>query len=178
MNINQRFIFTVGLLVVCLHCARQVTESQSTVDDFVTLITYWFQLQVPLNLLGDCYHGIQSTLLNAEPLIELLVLEPSIKDKPGAKDLVISKGVVKFVDVSFSRNGQGLLKHLAFTTPPGGVVAVVGPSGEGKSTSLELILRIWDVISGSIFIDDQDVRDVKLKSLREKVGIVSQVLPL
>jgi ABC-type transport system involved in Fe-S cluster assembly fused permease/ATPase subunit len=179
MNLSQTSIFTVGLLVVCLLCARQVSGSRATVKDFFTLITYWIQLQQPLNVLGDCFRGIHSTLVEAERLIELLTMEPSIKNKPDAKDLVVDEGVIRFDQVGFSHIPKTkLLQNLTFRTPPGGTVAVVGPSGSGKSTILKLLCRFWDMNLGAISIEGQDVRNLKIESLRKPIGIVPQVLPL
>jgi ABC-type transport system involved in Fe-S cluster assembly fused permease/ATPase subunit len=179
MNITQGFIFIMGLLAACLLSAYRVSQSQATVGNFVTLLTYMAQLQAPLNFLGMYYRSIQSTLVDAERMLELFTQEPTIKDKPNAVDLVVNEGEIRFDHVNFSYDiRREALKDMTFRAPPGRTVALVGESGGGKSTVLRLLFRFYDVNSGSIAIDGQDLRDVKLASLRKNIGIVPQVIPL
>jgi ATP-binding cassette, subfamily B, vacuolar membrane transporter HMT1/ACLQ len=176
MNITQGFIFIMGLLAACLLSAYRVSQSQATVGKFVTLLTYMAQLQAPLNFLGMYYRSIQSTLVDAERMLELFNQEPTIKDKPDAKDLVVTNGEIKFEHVSFSYDvRREALRDLTFVAPAGRTVALVGESGGGKSTVLRLLFRFYDVSAGSISIDGQDLRDVKVHSLRKNIGIVPQV---
>src|SRR5271170_2246645 len=179
MNITQGFIFIMGLLAATLLSAYRVSQSRATVGNFVTLLTYMAQLQAPLNFLGMYYRSIQSTLVDAERMLELFTQEPTIKDKPDAKDLVVSDGEIRFEHVNFSYDKRReALKDLGFVAPPGRTVALVGESGGGKSTILRLLFRFYDVDEGGISIDGQDLRDVKLHSLRKNIGIVPQVTPL
>ena len=167
----------MGLLAACLLSAYRVSQSRATVGNFVTLLTYMAQLQAPLNYLGMYYRSIQSTLVDAERMLELFNQEPTIKDKPDAKELVVEEGEIQFNHVNFSYDvRRQALKDLSFRAPPGRTVAIVGESGAGKSTVLRLLFRFYDVKSGSISIDGQDLRDVKLESLRKNIGIVPQVL--
>jgi ABC-type transport system involved in Fe-S cluster assembly fused permease/ATPase subunit len=176
MNITQGFIFIMGLLAATLLSAYRVSQSRATVGNFVTLLTYMAQLQAPLNFLGMYYRSIQSTLVDAERMLELFTQEPTIKDKPDAKDLVVSEGEIRFDHVNFSYDKRReALKDLGFVAPPGRTVALVGESGGGKSTILRLLFRFYDVDEGGISIDGQDLRDVKLHSLRKNIGIVPQV---
>jgi ATP-binding cassette, subfamily B, vacuolar membrane transporter HMT1/ACLQ len=176
MNITQGFIFIMGLLAACLLSAYRVSQSQATVGNFVTLLTYMAQLQAPLNFLGMYYRSIQSTLVDAERMLELFTQESSVKDKPDATELVVTEGEIKFERVNFSYDKRReALKDLAFRAPPGRTVALVGESGGGKSTILRLLFRFYDVDEGRISIDGQDLRDVKLHSLRKNIGIVPQV---
>src|SRR5439155_19765968 len=117
------------------------------------------------------------TVVDAERKLELFNQEPTIKDKPNAKDLVVDEGEIRFEHVNFSYDAQrDALKDLTFRAPPGRTVALVGESGGGKSTILRLLFRFYDVNSGSILIDGHDLRDIKLQSLRKNIGIVPQVL--
>ena len=167
----------MGLLAACLLSAYRVSSSRATVGNFVTLLTYMAQLQAPLNFLGMYYRSIQSTLVDAERMLELFTQEPTIKDKPNAKELVVNEGEIRFDHVNFSYDiRREALKDLTFRAPPGRTVALVGESGGGKSTILRLLFRFYDVNGGGISIDGQDLRDVKLESLRKNIGIVPQVL--
>jgi len=166
----------MGLLGACLLSAYRVSQSRATVGNFVTLLTYMAQLQAPLNFLGMYYRSIQSTLVDAERMLELFTQEPTVKDKPDAKDLVVTEGEIRFDRVDFSYDvRREALKDFTFRAPPGRTVALVGESGGGKSTVFRLLFRFYDVGSGSITIDGQDLRDVKLNSLRRNIGIVPQV---
>ena len=109
-------------------------------------------------------------------MLELFTQEPTVKDKPDAKDLVVTEGEIRFDRVDFSYDvRREALKDFTFRAPPGRTVALVGESGGGKSTVFRLLFRFYDVGSGSITIDGQDLRDVKLNSLRRNIGIVPQV---
>jgi ATP-binding cassette, subfamily B, vacuolar membrane transporter HMT1/ACLQ len=175
MNITQGFIFIVGLLAACLLSAYRVSKGRATVGNFVTLLTYMAQLQAPLNFLGMYYRSVQSTLVDAERMLELFTQEPTIKDSPTATDLVVTSGEIRFDHVKFSYDlRREALKDLSFVAPAGKTVALVGESGGGKSTILRLLFRFYDVNSGSISIDGRDLRDVKIASLRKNIGIVPQ----
>jgi ABC-type transport system involved in Fe-S cluster assembly fused permease/ATPase subunit len=112
-------------------------------------------------------------------MLELFTQEPSVKDKENATDLIVTEGEIKFNHVNFSYDvRREALKDFTFSAPPGRTVALVGESGGGKSTVLRLLFRFYDVGSGSITVDGQDLRDVKLNSLRRNIGIVPQVFSL
>lgn len=129
MNITQGFIFIMGLLAACLLSAYRVSQSRATVGNFVTLLTYMAQLQAPLNFLGMYYRSIQSTLVDAERMLELFTQEPTIKDKEDAGDLVVTNGEIEFDHVNFSYDvRREALKDFTFRAPPGRTVALVGMS--------------------------------------------------
>jgi len=175
MNITQGFIFILGLLAACLLSAYRVSQGRATVGNFVTLLTYMAQLQAPLNYLGMYYRSIQSTLVDAERMLELFTQEPTVKDSPTATDLTVRNGEIVFNHVNFSYDvRRKALKDLSFVAPAGKTVALVGESGGGKSTILRLLFRFYDVNGGSISIDEQDLRDVTVASLRKNIGIVPQ----
>src|SRR5687768_16214255 len=139
-----------------------------------------FQLSVPLNFLGSVYRELRQSLLDMETLFNLQKVNVSIQEKPDAKALALTRGgEIKFENVTFGYHpDRPILNNLSVTIPAGKKVAIVGPSGCGKSTLLRLLFRSYDVQTGRILIDDQDVRDVTLDSLRKSIGVVPQDTPL
>ncbi|KAE9376692.1 hypothetical protein N431DRAFT_330918 [Stipitochalara longipes BDJ] len=171
----QGLVMTLGLLGALWLGVYQVAYDGKSVGKFTTLLVYWAQLQSPLIFFSTMYRQISYSLMDAERLLELFQTKPTITDMPNAKPLKFGKGLVKFDRVSFAYDERKpTLKDVSFEVPPGKTVAIVGETGGGKSTILKLIDRFYDVKSGSISIDSQDIRDVCLESLREKIGVVPQ----
>ncbi len=154
---------------------REVASGQMTLGDFTMVNAYLIQLFIPLNALGFVYREIRQSLVNVERLFGLLGDKPAIADAPDAKPLTVSQGEVTFRDVHFSyRPDRTILKGVSFTIPAGHTLAVVGASGAGKSTLARLLFRFFDVDSGSISIDGQDIRHLNQDSLRTAIGVVPQ----
>lgn len=175
LNTGQAFIIGVSLIVIMSMAVREVVQGQMTLGDFTMVNAYLIQLFVPLNALGFVYREIRQSLVNVERLFGLLGDEPTIKDTTDAKPLTISSGQVEFRDVFFSYNAQRpILKGVNIIIPAGHTVAVVGASGAGKSTLARLLFRFFDVDSGSISIDGQDLRHITQDSLRTAIGVVPQ----
>jgi ATP-binding cassette subfamily B protein len=175
LNIGQGVIIALGLTAIMLMAAQEVVSGKMQVGDFVLVNTYLIQLYLPLNFLGFVYREIKQSLIDMEAMFFLLTEQQEVSDKEGAPDLVLSGGEVRFENVHFGYNpDREILKGISFTVPAGKTVAIVGPSGAGKSTLSRLLFRFYDVTSGAVKIDGQDLRDVAQRSLRGAIGIVPQ----
>ncbi len=175
LNFGQGVIFGVGMAIVMALSAWEVTRGTQTIGDFVFVNAMLMQLSVPLNFIGFIYREIRQGLTDIENMFDLLDVDQEVKDKPGAKALAVKDGAVRFDDVHFSYDpARPILKGISFEVPAGRTVAIVGPSGAGKSTLSRLLFRFYDIQSGTITIDGQDIRDVTQESLRGAIGMVPQ----
>jgi ABC-type transport system involved in Fe-S cluster assembly fused permease/ATPase subunit len=175
MNVTQNMVFMMGLLITCFIAAYQVTAGERDVGKFVVLVTYMGQLQSPLNFFGTFYRMIQSAMINSERMLELFKEQPTVVDKPDAETLLKCSGNLRFNDVHFSYDQRKpALTGLDFHCPPGTTTAFVGESGGGKSTVFRLLYRFYNTMSGSIQMDDHDVEDLTIDSVRSHIGVVPQ----
>ncbi|CAG8903437.1 unnamed protein product [Penicillium egyptiacum] len=175
MNIFQNVIFMLGLLITCFICAYQVARGQLLVGKFVTLLTYMAQLQAPLNIFGTFYRYIQSALINAERLLELFRVQPSVVNAPSATPLAVCGGRITFNNIKFSYDTRRpALDGLTFDCKPGTTTALVGESGVGKSTIFRLLYRFYNPSGGSLLIDGHDTQTLTIDSVRRHIGIVPQ----
>ena len=175
LNFGQAFLITSGLVVVMVMAAVGVQNGQLTVGDFVMVNAYMVQISMPLNFLGSVYREIRQALVDMGEMFGLLEQPPEVTDKPGARPLQVSDGVVEFDAVEFGYDpARPILKGVSFRVDHGHTLAIVGPSGSGKSTIGRLLFRFYDVNGGSICIDGQDIRDVTLESLHRAIGVVPQ----
>ncbi|MFD2236090.1 ABCB family ABC transporter ATP-binding protein/permease [Aureimonas populi] len=175
LNFGQGVIFSAGMGAVMVMSALEVQAGTQTLGDFVFINALLMQLSIPLNFIGFVYREIRQGLTDMEKMFELLGVEEEVKDHPDARPLAVSSGAIRFEDVRFSYDPEReILKGISFEVPPGKSVAIVGPSGAGKSTISRLLFRFYDVTSGRITIDGQDIAAVRQDSLRAAIGIVPQ----
>jgi ATP-binding cassette subfamily B protein len=175
LNSGQAIIFTVALTICLVMAANDVLAGTSTVGRFAMVNLLMLQLFMPLNFMGMVYREIRQGLTDIERMMEVLDQNPEVADRPGAGLLQIGGGTIRFEHVGFAYDAERqILKDISFEVPAGKMVAIVGPSGAGKSTIGRLLLRFYDVTSGRIAIDGQDIRDVTQASLRAAIGVVPQ----
>ncbi len=175
LNFGQGVIFGIGTTIMLVLSAWSVQRGEHTVGDFVFINSMLLQLSVPLNFIGFVYREIRQGLIDIEQMFDLLEVKAEVLDAPGAKALAIGQGAISFKDVHFSYDpARPILKGISFEVPAGKTVAVVGPSGAGKSTLSRLLYRFYDIQSGSITVDGQDIRTITQKSLRSVIGMVPQ----
>jgi len=175
LNFGQAVIFYAGLLVISIMAVRGVLDGTLTLGDFVLLNTFLMQVYRPLNFIGFVYRELRQGLTDIEAMFRLLDQDPEIADTPGVRPLAITGPVIRFDDVTFHYDPERpILKGVSFEVPAGKTVAIVGPTGAGKSTISRLLYRFYDVTGGAITIDGQDLRDITQKSLRDAIGMVPQ----
>jgi ABC-type transport system involved in Fe-S cluster assembly fused permease/ATPase subunit len=175
LNAGQSAIIAVGMTILMIMAAQGVIAGTLTLGDLVLVNAYMLQLYMPLNFLGFVYREIKHSLADMEKMFSLLREPAEVRDKPGARELNVTRGAVRFENVSFSYEvKRQILFGVDFEIPAGKTVAVVGASGSGKSTLARLLFRFYDVSGGRILIDSTDIRDVTQKSLRAAIGIVPQ----
>ena len=175
LNIGQGAIMATGVAIVMIMAALGVVDGSLTIGDFVLVNAFLMQLSRPLDFLGFVYREIKQSLVDMEKMFELLRLNAEVSDSPGAQSLQVPRGEVEFDHVSFRYDTRRpILNEVSFTVRPGTTVAMVGASGAGKSTISRLLYRFYDVTSGAIRIDGQDLRDVTQTSLRAAIGVVPQ----
>src|SRR4249919_2603110 len=175
LNVGQAAIIAIGVTALMFKAAYGVVHGKLSVGDLVLVNAYLLQMAMPLNYLGMMYREVKQALTNIERLWGLLDEQQEVRDDAGAQTLHAIQPRVSFDNVRFSYDKRREILHgIRFEIPPGHTVAVVGHSGSGKSTLARLLYRFYDVDSGSIAIDGQDLRQLTQSSVRGAIGIVPQ----
>ena len=175
LNASQSAVIALGMTLLMLLAADGVIKGSMTLGDLVLVNAFMLQLYMPLHFLGFVYREIKHSLADMEKMFTLLNESEEIKDKPNAINLIPGDATVRFEGVNFSYEAnRQILYDLSFEIPAGHNIAVVGHSGSGKSTISRLLFRFYDISSGRILVNNQDICDITQQSLRATIGIVPQ----
>lgn len=168
-------VAAIGVVIIIWYGGMEVIEGAITSGALIAFLIYVVNLANPVKRLSRVYGNIQRALAAAERVFEVLDTKSDIEEMPGAASLPPISGQVSFKDVTFAYNpGHPALRGLSLDVESGQMIAIVGPSGAGKTTIANLLPRFYDPQEGSIFVDGHDIRSVTLQSLREQIGIVPQ----
>lgn len=172
----SEFLGVMVIVAVMIYGGRLVLNQQSdlSASEFVTYIILYSQIIAPIKNISTAVTNIQRGLAAGERVLAIIDTENEVVDKPDAVKLATFKNQIEFRDTSFAYNTAEVLKNISFTIPKGKMVAIVGQSGAGKSTTADLLCRFYDPQGGGVFIDSSDIRDYTLESLRKQMGIVTQ----
>ena len=178
--INEIIGVLIGVVLLWYGGMQVIQTETLTSEDFLRFILVLFAMLAPIKTLGAVNITIQNSLAAAERVFNILDSKPDINDKPDAKEIESFSEEIRFDNVSFDYGEESapVLKNVSFSISKGSVVALVGASGAGKSTIADLIPRFYDTTSGYVKIDGEDIREIKLESLRRMMGIVSQEIIL
>ena len=175
LNFGQILILSIGMATMMVMSAISVVKGTQTLGDFVFINALLIQISFPMNFMGSIYREIRQGITDMDAMFSLLKEPVQIIDKADAPNLQVTKANIVFENVFFAYDPRRpVLKNVSFEVPSGKTVALVGSSGAGKSTISRLLFRFYDVTSGQILIDGQNIRDVSQESLRSAIGMVPQ----
>ncbi|HSH59087.1 MAG TPA: ABC transporter ATP-binding protein [Acidimicrobiales bacterium] len=174
-SLGISLLTAVGTALVIGYGAHRVLRGELTVGELLVVMAYIASMYAPLQTISSTLASFQEQFIGLQMSKQLLDTEPDVKESPAARNLRKAQGRITFVNVHFAYAGrQATLRDISFDAPAGSVVAVVGPTGAGKTTLISLIPRFYDPQSGQVLIDGVDVRDFTLRSLRHHISIVPQ----
>ena len=175
LNVGQALIISIGIIGMMILAVFQIKSGIMSIGDFIIVNTYLIQLTIPLNFIGFVYWQIKQSLVDMENMFQLLNEKNEINDFSDSKDLVITNASIKFENVSFNYDQKrSIIKNISFEILPNQTLAIVGPTGAGKSTISKIFFRFYNLESGSIYIDKQNIKQVTQKSLRKQIAVVPQ----
>ena len=174
LNIFQTVVIMTGITIMLSMSAFDIRAGNITIGGFVVINAYMLQLYQPLNFFGTVYREIRQSLTDMENLFTLWEEKPNLSD--GAeKILEIEEASIRFENVSFDYDARRtIIKDISFEVPNGKKVALVGPTGAGKSTISRLLFRFYDPKQGDVYINNQNIKDISQQSLRKHIGVVPQ----
>ncbi len=172
----SEFLGVTVVAGILLMGGSMILDGKSSLDagSFITFIAIFSQVLTPAKSISTAFSNVQRGLASADRIFSIIDTEPGIKNSPDATDLKEFNDSIEFKDVAFAYGNDTVLKNINLTVKKGEMIALVGPSGGGKSTLADLIPRFYDVKSGAILIDNKPITDLKIESVRDKMGIVSQ----
>ncbi len=175
LNAGQSFIISAAMAVAMVLAAYRVDSGEMSIGEFVLINALMMQIFVPLNFLGFVYREMKGSMANIDAMFALLKVKPMVRDIEGAKELVVDNGRIEFKNAAFAyHSARPILKDISFNVEPKQKVAIVGGSGSGKSTVSKTLFRFYDLTSGKIEIDGQDISQVSQQSLRRAISVVPQ----
>ena len=174
LNIFQTVVIMTGITIMLSMSAFDIRAGNITIGGFVVINAYMLQLYQPLNFFGTVYREIRQSLTDMENLFTLWEEKPNLRD--GAEKLLeIEEASLRFENVSFDYDARRtIIKDISFEVPNGKKVALVGPTGAGKSTISRLLFRFYDPKQGDVYINNQNIKDISQQSLRKHIGVVPQ----
>ncbi len=172
----SEFLGTMVIIVVMWYGGKLILNNESSLSAaaFIGYLVFFYNIINPAKALSTALYSVEKGLASMERIDKILLSKSNIFDKPDAVEITNFENQIKFVDVSFAYNSSPVLQNVSLTVDKGKTIALVGQSGGGKTTLVDLLPRFWDVKSGKITIDGIDIRDMKMKSLRHLIGNVNQ----
>jgi ATP-binding cassette subfamily B multidrug efflux pump len=169
------FVGNLGYVFVAVIGGVLVTRRSIAIGDVQAFVAYGRQFSIPITNLSGIANTIQLTIVSAERVFELLDEPEEVADAPGSKTIAAARGAVQFDDVSFRyKSDVALIDNMSMDVKPGQMIAIVGPTGAGKTTLVNLLMRFYDVNGGAIRVDGIDIRELKRGALRRMFGMVLQ----
>ena len=175
LNFVQGAVIAIGVTIILIMAAQGVVNSTLSLGDLIMIQALLLQLFIPLGGLGIIYRQIKHNFIDMNNMFDLLERSSKVTDVENATELKVTQGEVKFNNVTFAYpEKEAVLKNINFTLKPGQKIAIVGSSGAGKSTLAKLLFRFYDISSGEITIDQQDIKLFTQDSVRRSMGVVPQ----